>query len=242
MNFVKRSAAVLLCAALLICTAACTPKFAEYDVSAYVQALLDSTYHSEHGDLQEITGTSLADAQENNDTTVANAAVLFCNTYGISPNESQLAEFEMIMRQAFALTKYTVKEERQVETGYYLEVEVAAITNFKDCGDKIESIKQEVQGGTVIAGESADPAESDTEDDESTPTESTPQTTTTVGSADANERFVQKVLDFCKQELANISYDTDTISLPLDILQTEDGELQIDLNQLEAIDRAVIRF
>lgn len=242
MNLFKRCAAALLCVVVLLSCAACSPRFAEYDVSAYVQALLDSTYHADHVDLEEITGTSLADAQENNDTTVANAAVLFCNTYGISPNESQLAEFEVIMRQAFALTKYTVKEERQVETGYYLEVEVAAITNFKDCGDTIEAIKQEVQGGTAIADEPDESDTEDSEDAESAETESTQQTTTTVGSDDANDRFVEKVLDFCKQELANISYDTDTISLPLDILQTEDGELQIDLNQLEAIDRAVIRF
>lgn len=240
MNFLKKSVAVLLCAVLLLTCAACTPRFAEYDVSAYVQALLDSTYHAEHTALQEITGTGLADAQENNDTTVSNAAVLFCNTYGISPSESQLSELQAIMRQAFALTKYTVKEERKVDTGYYLEVEVAAITNFEDCAEKINAIKQEVQGGTT-AEEPA--AESGTETgDEDTAVSDAPQETNTQGSADANDRFVQKVLDFCKQELANISYDTDTISLPLDILLTEDGELQIDLNQLEAIDRVVVRF
>lgn len=241
MSLWKKSVVALLCFVLLLSCAACTPHFAEYDVSAYVQGLLDSTYHADHTALEEITGISLADAQENNDTTVTNAAVLFCNTYSISPSESQLAELEAIMRQAFSLTKYTVKEERKVESGYYLEVEVAAITNFKDCDDKIEAIRQEVQGGTIIADEPAESDAEDSEEVESYTTESIPQTTT-ADSADANDLFVQKVLDFCKQELANISYDTDTISLPLDILQTEDGELQIDLNQLETIDRAVIRF
>lgn len=235
MKFAKKIVGVVLCAALLLSCAACTPRFAEYDVSAYVQGLLDSTYHSDHTALQEITGMSLADAQENNDTTVENSAVLFCNTYGISPSESQLSELEAIMRQAFSLTKYTVKEERKVDTGYYLEVEVAAITNFEDCEAQLENLKREVQGITE------EPEETEPESGvESSPEEQEPAAV--ADSADVNERFVQKVIEFCKQELANISYDTDTISLPLDIRQTEDGELQIDLNQLETIDRAVIRF
>lgn len=242
MKTVKRCAAFFLCAVVLLTTAGCsifpTPGFAEYDVSGYVKALLDSSYHGDHDAIKEISGVDDAGAQANSDTTVENAAIYFCNNYGISPSDRQLDELKAIMRQAFALTKYTVKEERKVEGGYYLEVEVAAITNFEGRSQDIDRLKIEAQdqstGGS--AGSSEDGAEDS--DDGEEPASSAPQETVT----DANSLFVDKVLEFCKSELANISYDPDTRSLPLDVIQTEQGELQLDMNQLDAIDRAVIRF
>lgn len=48
--------------------------------------------------------------------------------------------------------------------------------------------------------------------------------------ADANELFVEKMLELCTQEAANISYDTETHTVALDIRQTEKGKLQLDLN------------
>ena len=232
MKTVKRCAALLLCAVLLLAAGGCslfpTPGFAEYDVSGYVKALLDSSYHGSHDAIKEIAGVDDAGAQANTDTTVENAAIYFCNNYGISPSERQLEELKAIMRQAFALTKYTVKEERKVDSGYYLEVEVAAITNFEGRTADIEQLKIEAQD------ESIGSTGSTTSEDGG---EGAAQTGT-----DANTLFVDKVLEFCKSELANISYDPDTRSLPLDVIQTEDGELQLDMNQLDAIDRAVIRF
>ena len=229
---VKRCAALLLCAVLLLTTAGCslfpTPGFAEYDVSGYVKALLDSSYHGDHKAIKEIAGVDDAGAQANTDTTVENAAIYFCNNYGISPSERQLEELKAIMRQAFALTKYTVKEERKVDSGYYLEVEVAAITNFEGRTADIERLKIEAQDESI--GSTG-----------GTGSEDGGEEAAQAGS-DANTLFVDKVLEFCKSELANISYDPDTRSLPLDVIQTEDGELQLDMNQLDAIDRAVIRF
>lgn len=239
MKKVKRCAALLLCAAVLLAAAGCsifpTPGFAEYDVSGYVKALLDSSYHGDHDAIKEISGVDDAGAQANSDTTVENAAIYFCNNYGISPSDRQLDELKAIMRQAFALTKYTVKEERKVEGGYYLEVEVAAITNFEGRSADIDRLKIEAQDATI--GSSANTASSEGGDDGEDPASSAPQAGT-----DANTLFVDKVLEFCKSELANISYDPDTRSLPLDVIQTEKGELQLDMNQLDAIDRAVIRF
>ena len=239
MKKVKRYAALLLCAAVLLAAAGCsifpTPGFAEYDVSGYVKALLDSSYHGDHDAIKEISGVDDAGAQANSDTTVENAAIYFCNNYGISPSDRQLDELKAIMRQAFALTKYTVKEERKVEGGYYLEVEVAAITNFEGRSADIDRLKIEAQDATI--GSSGNTPSSEGDDDGKDPASSAPQAGT-----DANSLFVDKVLEFCKSELANISYDPDTRSLPLDVIQTEKGELQLDMNQLDAIDRAVIRF
>lgn len=239
MKKVKRCAALLLCAAVLLAAAGCsifpTPGFAEYDVSGYVKALLDSSYHGDHDAIKEISGVDDAGAQANSDTTVENAAIYFCNNYGISPSDRQLDELKAIMRQAFALTKYTVKEERKVEGGYYLEVEVAAITNFEGRSADIDRLKIEAQDATI--GSSGNTPSSEGSDDGEDPASSAPQAGT-----DANSLFVDKVLEFCKSELANISYDPDTRSLPLDVIQTEKGELQLDMNQLDAIDRAVIRF
>lgn len=234
---VQRCAAILLCAVLLLTTAGCslfpTPGFAEYDVSGYVKALLDSSYHGDHKAIKEIAGVNDAGAQTNTDTTVENAAIYFCNNYGISPSERQLDELKAIMRQAFALTKYTVKEERKVDGGYYLEVEVAAITNFEGRSADIDQLKIEAQDASI--GSTGNTTSGDEDGGEEA------DSTAQIGT-DANTLFVDKVLEFCKSELANISYDPDTRSLPLDVVQTEKGELQLDMNQLDAIDRAVIRF
>ncbi len=258
----KKWTAFLLSAALAAVLSACTipaPGFVDYDVSGYVQALLDSSYHDSHEALMEISGISEADAQKNSTTTVENAAVHFCNTYGISPSDDQLQELQVIMKQAFSLTKYTVKEERKVETGYYLEVEIASITNFEGRAADIEKLKTEAQneaagigtrpaassgnedGGT---GENEDEDSGDPNGEESSGESSSPPAppVSSGEKADVNDLFVNKVLEFCKQELANISYDVDTRTVPLDILQTEKGELQLDLNQIEKIDQTVIRF
>ncbi len=254
----KRWAEFLLCLVLLAGLPACSlpkPGFADYDVSGYVQALLDSSYHDSHEALMEIAGVTEESAQANNTTTVENAAVLFCNTYGISPSEEQLEELQVIMKQAFALTRYTVKEERKVDTGYYLEVEIASITNFEGRSADIEKLKAAAQSEATNANTvtpSTVPGDTESGDDENWDgeTEDGTENSSQVEPAlqapgekiDANELFVDKVLDFCKQELANISYDPDTRSMPLDILQTDQGELQLDMDQIEKIDATVVRF
>ncbi len=232
----------LLAAVLSACTIP-SPGFADYDVSGYIQALLDSSYHGENEDLMAIAAITEEQALEYNTTTVENAAVTFCNTYGLSPSDEQLAELQIIMTQAFSLTKYTVKDERKTDTGYYLEVEVASITNFAECGTEIEELKEEARQEATAANNSQSEAsglENSTEGEES------PEVSSAAApggeTIDANTLFIDKVLDFCKRELANISYDQETRSLPLDIRQTDQGELQVDLNQIDAIDKTVVRF
>ena len=75
-------------------------------------------------------------AQQNNATTVQNAAVNFCNTYGVSPSDEQLSQLEEVMRQALAQADYTVQDEEKVDTGYTLEVEIDPIVNFSDLSSR----------------------------------------------------------------------------------------------------------
>lgn len=259
--FMKKMLKAWLClflaASLALGLAGCTipvPGFADYDVSGYIQALLDSSYHDSHEELMELAKITEEKARENNATTVENAVVNFCNTYELSPSEAQLQELQKVMKQAFALTKYMVKDERKTDTGYYLEVEIASITNFEGREADIEKLKNAAQQEataantakpSVLPGEgNYDEYDEDgsDEEEESDPQSALSQAEPSGEKVDANELFIDKVLAFCKQELANISYDPEMRTIALDIRQTEKGELQLDLNQIEKIDQTVLRF
>ena len=126
-NRMKRWAAAALCALLTLGLAGCDLPmlgFADYDVSAYLQALLDSSYKNSHAQFLEVAGGDASAAQANNDTTVENTAVEFCNTYNLAMDETQMDRLEEILGEALAQARYTVKEEQKVDTGYYIEVEV----------------------------------------------------------------------------------------------------------------------
>lgn len=238
---------LVACALLTFSLCGCavpTAGFADYDVSAYIQALLDSSYHSDNSALMEIAQVTAEKAGENNSITVENAAVEFCETYGISPSDKQMEELQAIMRHAFSLTKYTVKDERRVDTGYYLEVEIASITNFEERSADIERLKTEAEQEAAVANNAIQKSNADGDDEENDDASSMPVYHGAINgeTVDANELFVEKVLDFCTQEVANISYDSDTRIVALDIRQTEQGELQLDLNQITTIDQTVIRF
>ena len=136
--------AVLLAAALAGCSIP-MPGFADYDVSAYIQGLLDSSYKASHGEFMSLASATLEDAQENNTTTVENAAVEFCNTYNLLADDAQMDRLEDIMARALTQARYTVKEEQKVDTGYYLEVDVSSITNFSGLTRQLESLRQQAQ-------------------------------------------------------------------------------------------------
>ena len=254
---IQAGIALLLTAGLLIMSlAGCAipvPGYADYDVSGYIQALLDSSYHDSHEALMELSKVTEESAKANNTTTVENAVVIFCNTYDLSPSEEQLAELEKVMRQAFALTKYMVKDERKTDTGYYLEVEIASITNFEGREADIERLKAAAQQEAAAANAPKTAVRPDTSDDDDDDSydddtgeddgdEEPVQEVPPEERVNANDLFIEKVLNFCKQELANISYDPEMRTVALDIRQTDKGELQLDMNQLDTIDKTVIRF
>ena len=61
-------------------------------------------------------------------------------------------------------------------------------------------------------------------------------------TVDANELFVDKVVELCQEQLSSLRYSGETVTITLDIRQTEEGELQLDTNQLDTIDRTVLQF
>lgn len=275
MTLRKRLPALLLALVLAVSLSGCTipiPGFADYDVSGYVKALLDSSYHQENEEFMSITGATEAAAQQNNTDTVENAAVLFCNTYGLYPSDERLQELQEIMRTVYRQTQYTVKDEQKTDKGYYLEVEIRPIVNFQNRAADLAKLKTEAQdeaiqqnrskAASASSSQESDPDGYDDEDygdedygdygddgdgwEEEEPSsepessaESAPPPAETV---DPNELYVEKAIAFCKAEAGKISYaDADkTVTISLEILQTEAGELQLDMNQISMIDKTVV--
>ena len=212
----RRTVTLALAAVLLALTALCgcsRTEYADYDVSGYVKALLDSSYRDDNTALMSISGMTQAEAEAYNDTTVENATVRFCNAYDLAPSKEQLEQLQAVMRQVFAQTKYTVTNHRKVDSGYYLEVEVTPILNFVGRQADLDALKEQAK-----------------EEAKSDPL------------SDANDLYLEKVIAFCKQEMNGIVYETAGRTVPLDIRQTKDGELQMDLEQIEAIDEVAVKI
>lgn len=256
--------------------------FADYDVSGYFQALLDSSYKGKNTEYVDIAATTEEKAMQNNTTTVQNAAVNFCNTYGISPSDQQLSQLEEVMRQALLQADYTVKDEQKVEGGYSLEIEITPIVNFNDLESEIGQLRDEAQEEATQALEEANRQEEssssddsygygdddgygdsyddsngydgygdyDTYGDDSYGDSSSSQESSQdedgdqeeTSSVSANDLFVNKVVEYCQELVQDIRFGDQPVIITLDILQTEDGELQLDTNQLDTIDRTVLQF
>ena len=258
--------------------------FADYDVSGYFQALLDSSYKGKNTEYVDIAATTEEKAMQNNTTTVQNAAVNFCNTYGISPSDQQLSQLEEVMRQALLQADYTVKDEQKVEGGYSLEIEITPIVNFNDLESEIGQLRDEAQEEATQALEEANRQEESSSSDDSygygdddgygygdsyddsdsygyddsynsygddsygdssssqerSQDEDGDQEETS--SVSANDLFVNKVVEYCQELVQDIRFGDQPVIITLDILQTEDGELQLDTNQLDTIDRTVLQF
>ena len=255
----KRAALALFTGVCALTLTGCSSSFGDYDVSGYFQALLDSSYKNQNENYMTVAATTEEDAQQNNVTTVQNAAVNFCNTYSISPSDEQLAQIEDVMRQMLAQANYLVKDEQKVETGYYLEVEIDPIVNFSDIDDEIQKLRNEAkeeasqaneessssqeEEDSYLSGEEYDPwAEEETSEEEETQLESSQTQEDEDTYVDANDLFVEKVVEFCQQQTSSIRYSGQPITISLDIRQTDQGELQLDTNQLDTIDRTVLQF
>lgn len=258
----KKAAALLLAFLLLLSCAGCTVPtlgFASYDVSGYITALLKSSYTGEHETFMELAGVPQATAQENNTTTVENAAVIFCNLYQVNPTEKQMTQIQEIMRQAYVSAKYTVKASEKTADGYYLEVDITPITNFKGRQSTMSRLLMEAEEeakstlaqpeeesssegeyGEDYYGEEEYGVEGETSSDTgSAVSENQPVVITLTQVRD--ELYTEKVLAFCREELKGINYG-DSITISLEIRQTETGELQFDLNQVQTIDKTVVQL
>ena len=285
----KRAALGVASAAMALALAGCTlplptSGFADYDVSGYFQALLDSSYKGNNTAYVNVTAVSEEEAQKNNTTTVQNAAINFCNTYGVLPNDEQLSQLEEVMRQALVQADYTVKDEEKVESGYTLEVEVDPIVNFSDLEDEIEKLREEAEEEATQAhtqysssrdededtdsdgygygdedsdydygDEDSDSSDDgygyDDEDSDSSEDgydygidDSESSTSFDGNVVDANAIFVDKVVSLCQEQLSDLRFSGETVTVTLEIRQTDEGELQLDTNQLDTIDRTVLQF
>ena len=156
-NGMKRAALGLAAAALCLGLMGCSLSsgFADYDVSGYFQALLDSSYKNQNENYATVAATTEENAQQNNTTTVRNAAVNFCNTYGVTPSDDQLSQLQEVMSQALAQASYTVQDEVKTETGYTLEIVIDPIVNFSDMGDDIRQLRNQAQDEATQANSSA---------------------------------------------------------------------------------------
>ena len=286
----KRAALGVAPAAMALALAGCTRPlptsgFADYDVSGYFRALLDSSYKGNNTAYVNVTAVSEEEAQKNNTTTVQNAAINFCNTYGVLPNDEQLSQLEEVMRQALVQADYTVKDEEKVESGYTLEVEVDPIVNFSDLEDEIEKLREEAEEEATQAhtqysssrdededtdsdsygygdedsdsygygDEDSDSSDDgygyDDEDSDSSEDgydygidDSESSTSSDGNVVDANAIFVDKVVALCQEQLSDLRFSGETVTVTLEIRQTDEGELQLDTNQLDTIDRTVLQF
>lgn len=256
----KRWAAALLSLALALGLGGCqlfpSDDYNDYDVSAYIQAFLDSSYHNSHERFLALSqSSSQEEALLNNTTTVENAAVNFCNAYGLSPNEEQLTELQGIMGQALASAQYTVMDERRIDTGYYIEVEVTPVTSLAGLESDFHQLRTQAQDEADAANAAANsptPAPEDGQEEgdewgdeyseeEPDPTP-TPAPTPEPVLTDARELYVDKVIQFCRDRLSQVEYQSTSVTIALDIRQTNEGELQLDMNQIESIDGSVLIF
>ncbi len=261
----KRWAAVIGCLLWVISLSGCdllpTADFDDYDVSGYIQALLDSSYRNSHEEFMVVAQTTLENAQVNNQTTVENAAVHFCNAYSLTPTptEEQLATLRGIMGQLLLSAQYTVKEEQKVDTGYYIEVEVTPIRSLAGLGGELTNLRADALNeanavnnppsptptGEEEAGEDQEGGEDswDWEEEEPTPEPSpTPAPTPEGKRVDSGKLYIDKVLELCQSKVGNVEYQAEPVTIALNIVQTSQGELQLDMNQIEQIDQTVLLF
>lgn len=221
----KQIVAAALCAVLLAALWGCEipqPGFADFDVSGYIQALLDSSYLDVHGPFMNISGANQEDAEANHAATAENAAVRFCNHYQVAPDDAQMDQLEEIMGRAYTQARYTVLDEVRTGSGYDVTVQITSILNFAGCGKDIEQMRENAQ------------AEASRQFTSSAGTEKT------ASDLNVNSIFADKVIAFCDLQMNNVQYSPEQRTVTLKILQTDNGELQLDINQIDTIDQTVL--
>ncbi len=59
---------------------------------------------------------------------------------------------------------------------------------------------------------------------------------------DSGKLYIDKVLELCQSKVGNVEYQAEPVTIALNIVQTSQGELQLDMNQIEQIDQTVLLF
>ncbi len=244
---------LLLAAVFTGCGFLPSEDFDDYDVSSYIQALLDSSYHNTHESFMSVAHATQETAQSNNTTTVENAAVNFCNAYSLSPTDQQLAGFQDVMSKALLSARYTVQDEQKVDTGYTIQVDVSSISSLCGLQEEFAKLRTQAQEEAAAANSTPAPAEDGDEGEdedgwdedaygEEEPTPIPAPTPAPTPAVDAYQLYIDKVLEYCRAKVSQVDYEPQAVSIVMDIRLTDQGELQLDLNQLDAIDQAVLLF
>lgn len=259
-----RGVMLALCLSLLAGLWGCEipqPGFADYDVAGYIRALLDSSYLNDSTRLVQVFGTTEQSAANNHITTAENAAVRFCNEYGLSPDEAQLDRLKTIMDKALSGARYTVNTEVQTPNGYTVDVQVYPITTFygrqQQFAQMLADTREEAKAKAQATPEPTEPPDEDDDwdddwddddgwddDPDAVAPAATPAPTPapTPSPAEIERLYMEKVLAFCEGELSRLTYESQPVTVTLNIVQTKNGELQLDLNQIDIVDQTVLFF
>lgn len=132
---------MIFSAVLISSFTGCTQRTVDFDVSGYIEALLNSTYKSENELYVGFTQTTTAEAATNNATTVSNAVVRFFSKYGMNPSENQSTALAGVFVNAYKLSQYTVMDKVKTETGYTVDVNYTPLKNISAISSQIEQIK-----------------------------------------------------------------------------------------------------
>lgn len=242
----KKLTAILLAITLVFSMTGCgvfKSKFPDYNVTGYINALLNSSYHGNSEDLIEITMQTQEDADKNMQITIDNGSVYFCNAFAINPSDEQMQRIRQLVEKAYNLSKYTVSQKKEISDGYNVDVEYEPITVFADSVNEATALRSNTQLLREKVLEKSEntynyPNENTDENDD----EDEETSNVTVDSEAMTEVFIDEVINMCESKLNSNFIYGEKVSVTLKILRTADGQLQIDTTQLEEIDTGIVLF
>lgn len=140
----KKFISLFLIVGLIFTLTACTTQQdEEFDPSAYIKSILDSTYLDENDDYIELSGSSTEDAEENHDTTVYNLVFAFFEKYELNPSDSQIEELEVVFSNIYSQCVYEVSATAEENSEYFVTVTFTPIVNLSELGNYIDDIKED---------------------------------------------------------------------------------------------------
>ncbi|WP_099205463.1 hypothetical protein [Scatolibacter rhodanostii] len=223
-------------------------EFPDYDVSGYITALLNSSYHGDNAALIDITNQTEAKANENRQTTVENGVIYFCNAFEINPSEAQKAKIEELVTKAYGMSKYTVRDKQENNKGYVVDVEIEPLTLFADILPEAQNLRLnadtllEQKTSSEVSPESSLEEEDEYAEDEDTVDSEEEESSNEETAVVLTDVFIDKVIEMCEKEINAAPTYGSAITVSMQILRTEAGELQLDTTQLEEIDENVVLF
>ncbi len=255
----KRITAFLGVVLILLTATGCNvfrSEYPDYDVSGYIKALLDSSYLGQNEELIDITNQSEEKANENVNLTIDNGVIYFCNAFQIGDraSESQKNEIREIVKSAYALSKYSVAEKQETTSGYAVNVEIEPLSVFTDILPQAEELRLNKEALMNQAGleipfteDTASEEEQDLSDefdsDESIDDEIDSETNTSeIDEETLFSAYIDEVIKMSKAKINEPPVYDRKVTVKMDILRTDKGELKLNTVQLQEIDEKVVLF